>query len=89
MQVDALLQELTPSPNVEARAAGAVERMRALLLNMPLQQQNCSLVQKFATALNCQMKVRHIDNLREWRMSGCASLQQNMYLIQMCSCRGP
>ena len=58
LQVDALLQELSPAPEHEAAAAEAVERLRLLLLALPAQERSCQLVGNFARALHCVLEVR-------------------------------
>lgn len=73
MQVDALLQELSPSSKVEAHAAEAVEKLRILLQAMPSQQRSCDVVQKFAASLDCQMEVKNIDPLDGCAKNECAS----------------
>ena len=73
MQVDALLQELSPSSNLEAQAAEAVEKLHILLQAMPSQQRSSDIVQEFAASLNCQMEVRNIDPSEGCAKNECAS----------------
>ena len=75
--MDSILQELAPAAELQELAAGAVEKLRQLLLAMPPQERSCDLVGSFSEALGCLIEVRKASERFEFTRSAHRACHAN------------